>query len=82
MKNKIYHTVKTIQTSNTIIVERDKIKTSNTQIHDHSLSWLGTGTSIKSGGVKIVLWAHNLSLYMYKLIYHAEFVDSSKTDET
>ena len=80
MKNKIYHTVKTIQTSNTIIAERGKIKTSNTQIHDRSLTWLGTGTSIKSGGVKIVLWAHNLSLY--KLIYHAEFVDSSKTDET
>ena len=27
-----------------------------TQIYDRSLSWLGTGTSIKSGGVKLVLW--------------------------
>jgi len=35
------------------IVERDKIDTV-TQIHDRSLSWLGTGTSIKSGGVKLV----------------------------
>ena len=26
-----------------------------THIHDRSLSWLGTGTSIKSGGVKIQL---------------------------
>jgi hypothetical protein len=26
-----------------------------TQIHDHLLSWLDTGTSIKSGGVKLVL---------------------------
>ena len=24
--------------------------------HDHSLSWLCTSTSIKSGGVKVVLW--------------------------
>ena len=26
-----------------------------TNIHDHQLSWLGTGTSMKSGGVKLVL---------------------------
>jgi hypothetical protein len=32
-----------------------KYMTSNTQIHDHLLSWLDTGTSIKSGGVKLVL---------------------------
>ena len=29
---------------------------SNIQIHDRSLSWLGTETSIKRGGVKLVLW--------------------------
>ena len=29
-----------------------KIDTPNTLLHDHSLSWLGTGTSIKSGRVK------------------------------
>jgi hypothetical protein len=28
------------------------IDSPNTQIHDHSLSWLGTGTSIKKYGVK------------------------------
>jgi hypothetical protein len=28
----------------------------NTQIHDRSLSWLGTCTSIKSIRVKLVLW--------------------------
>ena len=33
-----------------------KIDTSNTQIHDRSLSWLGTCTSIKSIRVKLVLW--------------------------
>jgi hypothetical protein len=37
------------------IVVRDKNDTFNTQIHDSSLSWLGTGTSVKSGGVKLVL---------------------------
>jgi hypothetical protein len=34
---------------------RGKIDTTNTHIHDWSLSWLSTGTSIKSGGVKILL---------------------------
>jgi len=28
----------------------------NTQIHDPSFSGLGTGTLIKSGGVKLVSW--------------------------
>jgi hypothetical protein len=50
-------TVRTISKSNINIVERDKIDTPNTYIHDYSLSWLGTGTSIKSGRVKPVLWA-------------------------
>ena len=53
-------TVGTIPKSNIEIVERGKIYTSNTQIHDSSLPWLGTGTSIKSGGVKLVLWAHHM----------------------
>jgi hypothetical protein len=43
------------------IEERDKIDTTNTQIHDRSLSWLGTDTSIKRGEVNLVLWAQNLS---------------------
>ena len=53
MENKKYHTVWTAPKSNR------KIYTSNTQIHDRLLSWLGTGTSIKSGGVKqpVDLWA-------------------------
>jgi hypothetical protein len=37
------------------IVERGKIYTPNTQIHDSSLSWLGTGTVINSGRVRLVL---------------------------
>jgi len=39
-------TVGTIPKSNIKIVERDKIDTSSTQIHDRLLSWLGTVTSI------------------------------------
>ena len=46
--------VETVPESNTKIVERGTIDTPNTQIVDHSLSWFGTGTSIKSGGVKLV----------------------------
>ena len=37
------------------IVERGKIDTPKTRIHDRSLFLLGTGTSIKSGGVELVL---------------------------
>jgi hypothetical protein len=37
------------------IVERCKIDTPNIQIHDHSISWLDTCTSIKSIEVKLVL---------------------------
>jgi hypothetical protein len=42
--NKIYHTVRTFPKSNRKIVERGKIDTPNTQIHDSLLFWLGTGT--------------------------------------
>jgi len=52
-----YHTVRTISKSNITIVERGKIDTPNTHVHDRSLSWLGIDISIKSGGVKLVLWA-------------------------
>ena len=39
------------------IVERATIYTSYKQIHDCSLSWLGTDTSVKSDRVKLELWA-------------------------
>jgi hypothetical protein len=57
MNNKKYHTVGIIPKSNIKILERGKIYTSNTQIHDRSLSFLGTDTSIKSGGVKLAAYA-------------------------
>ena len=44
----------------------------NSQSHDRSLFWLGTGTSIKSGSVKLILWTHTSRLremlsYLYFL---------------
>jgi hypothetical protein len=38
MKNKKYHTVGTVPKYNIKIVERGKIDTFNTHIHEHSLS--------------------------------------------
>jgi hypothetical protein len=40
------------------IVARGKINSPDTQIHDLSLSWFGTGTSIKSVGVKQIVYGH------------------------
>ena len=54
---KKYHNVGTILKSNIKIVERGQMDTPNTQLHDCSSSWISTGTSIKSGSVKLVLWA-------------------------
>jgi hypothetical protein len=52
MKSKTYHTFGTTLIINRKIVLRGQI----TYIHDRSLHWLGTGISIKGGGVKRVLW--------------------------
>ena len=52
--NNNYHTVGT--KSNRKIIERDIIDILSTQRHDRSPSWLGTSNSIKSDGVKLVLW--------------------------
>ena len=54
-KTKKYHTVGKI-------VDRCKMDTLNTQIQDHSLFWLGTGISIESGSVKLVLWVQTSTL--------------------
>ena len=65
-----YHTVGTIPKSNIKIVERVKMDTLYTQIHDRSLSWLGTDTSMNDRGVKLVLRAQNSFL--------SELMQSSK----
>jgi len=57
MKNNDYHTVGTIPKPNIKIVERDKTDTPNTKLHDRSSSWFGTGTSLQSCEVKLVLRA-------------------------
>jgi hypothetical protein len=49
--------VRIVPKSNRKFVERGKIDTPNTYIHDCSLSWSRTDTSIKSGGVKLDLLA-------------------------
>jgi hypothetical protein len=37
-------------------VKRGQIDNPRTEVRDRSLSWFGTDTSIKCGGVKLVLW--------------------------
>ena len=57
MKNKTYHTVRTIPKSNWKIVKTDKIGISNTFTFN---AW--TGTSIKDGGVKLLQWTQTSPL--------------------
>ena len=58
MKNKMTEQFKNV----TETVERGKIDTPNTQIHDYSLSLLATGTAIKCCGVNLVLWVQTSPL--------------------
>jgi hypothetical protein len=50
---------RTVPNSNRKIIERSKKDTPNSQIDDRSLSWFGTVTSVKSGGVKLVVCAQS-----------------------
>ena len=56
-----------IPNSNIKIVERVKVDTFNTQIHDRSLPWLGTHTSLNGGGVKLLLCPPPPLKYKYKV---------------
>jgi hypothetical protein len=49
-----------------------KIDTPNTYIHDRSISLLGTGTSIKSGGVEIVICAQLTEYVSNKVLISSE----------
>jgi hypothetical protein len=62
MKNIKYDTVGTIPKSNIKIVERGKIDTSNTN----------TDTSIKCGGVKLVLWIKYNKLPHVRIKYNRQ----------
>jgi len=58
MKNKKYHTWEQFKKSIEKSWKEAKNNIPNTQLHDRSFFWLGTGTSIKkSGRAKLVLWA-------------------------
>jgi len=58
MENHNYNTVRTFPKSIWKIRYRCKINTPNTQSHARSRVWLCTGTSIKSGGAKLVFGIH------------------------
>ena len=60
VENKKYYNVEKVLKSNRKIVEKDEIDTVNTQIHARTVTWLRTGISIKSGGVKLVVCAQTL----------------------
>jgi hypothetical protein len=52
MLNKIYYIVGTIPKS---IIRTNVVTETKSHIHDRSLYWLDTDTSIKSGGIKLVV---------------------------
>jgi hypothetical protein len=59
MGNKIPYCRKS-KTNPMQIVERGNINTLNTHIHGCSLFWSSTGTSIKRGEVKLMIWDQTL----------------------
>jgi hypothetical protein len=67
---KKYRTAGKVPKSNRKIVERDKVVTLSTHIHDLSCS--GTGTSLESGGFNLVLWS-NLPIHAQNLIITSPF---------
>ena len=46
----------------------------NTNIHDCSFFWIDTGTSIKGGGVKGVIWGNSSPLREMMLSFTGEWV--------
>jgi hypothetical protein len=61
--NKYYNTEGAFPKSERKIVERCTIETPNTHIHERSLSYLGTGISIK--GVRANLWSCKCFQFLY-----------------
>jgi hypothetical protein len=60
------------------IIEGGKVNTPNSKMRDPSLSWLGTGTSIKSGRVKLILWLFHktishLDIRVRFMVFNATF---------
>ena len=74
MKNKYIPHCTTVPKYNRKIVETSKIDTI-ANIHDRSLYLLGTGTYMKSGGVKQVLWTKpSLRVLFYIYLFDIEVV--------
>ena len=65
--NKKSPTVGTVPNSSRKIVERGKTDTPNTHIHDRSLSWLGTFSSIKVAGISW-LYGHKPPILVIKVV--------------
>ena len=74
-KNRKYHTVRTVPKSTRKIVERGKIDTTNTQIHDHSPSWPSIEIAIKSGGTKPGLWTQMKKKLIHKPNFNGKRFD-------
>ena len=68
-KYKTENTVGIPTKSNRTIIEKSKSDTSNTQMHDRSFFWFGTGTSMKSGGVMTCLIQNVFPLFKF-LMFH------------
>jgi hypothetical protein len=64
--------VGTVPKSNRKIVEKSKIDTPCTQIQYHLLSWLDTGTSVTSGGVKLVLFKQFNNIIVTTVTFHGQ----------
>ena len=67
--DKTNQTVRIVPKSNLKFKERDKINTPTIQVHDRSLSYLGTETSIKSDEVKLDLILKSPLLQTHKIIH-------------
>ena len=67
-KIKIFTLLEQFQSSIAKLQKR-KIDTPNTQIHCRSQSWLDTSTSIRSGGITLVLWAHRSVITTLNMLY-------------
>ena len=69
--NKISHTAgtsSTFQSKNHS--KRPLIYTPKTDIHDRSLSWLGTGAAMKNCGLKLFVWKHLLKGKPWQYDHH------------
>ena len=79
-RNNSKNTTLSKQFQNPIEKSKRKIKTSNIHMHNDSLSWLSTSTSIKSDRAKLVVWSQTSPLMemmgSYKCFAHVSKMSS------